>query len=273
MLDAMTGTLKGYRQFVKYDVHDWDIAAAPALFRLKAGRKRVAVAGKSGYLWGVSRDLKSEQYATPITTIENADAPLTKEGTHFAPGTNSGVNWYGPAYSPQTNLLYVPSIDMPFTVQKTGENMDFASGKLFTGTADFGKPDGPKKGYLTAVNADTGQPRWKYNADLPMLAGVTPTAGGIVFTGDQRGNLLTFDDRTGDLLFKAPMGNAIGGGMTVYSIKGREYVAVAAGLKSDLWQSESGPAKIVVFSLPANKSAASRPLPRTNSQLLRKAAQ
>ena len=250
MLDALSGTLRGYRQFVKHDVHDWDIAAAPALFTAKSGKAMVAVAGKSGYLWGVSRDLKEALFTTPITTIENADAPLTPEGTHFAPGTNGGVNWFGPAYSPQTNLLYVPSIDMPFTVKKTGENMDFQPGKPFWGAPDFGKPDGPMKGYLNAIDADTGKILWHYDADLPMIAGVTPTAGGIVFTGDQRGNLLAFDDTSGKLLLKLPTGNAIGGGVTVYRIKGREYVAVAAGLKSNLWKSESGPAKVVVYALP-----------------------
>ncbi len=250
MLDALTGELKGYHQFVKHDVHDWDIAAAPALFTSRAGRPMVAVGGKSGYLWGVSRDLKTVHFNTPITTIENVDAPLKPEGTHFAPGTNGGVNWNGPAYSPQTNLLYVPSIDMPFTLKLTGENMDFEPGKNFWGAADFGKPDGPMKGYLVAIDADTGKVKWKYNADKPMIAGVTPTSGGIVFTGDQRGNLLAFDDRNGKLLLTAPTGNAVGGGVTVYRLRGREYVAVAAGLQSNLWQSKSGPAKVVVFALP-----------------------
>ena len=252
MLDALTGELRGYRQFVKHDVHDWDIAAAPALFTSKAGHPMIAVAGKSGYLWGVSRDLKTLDFTTPITTIKNADAPLTPQGTQFAPGTNGGVNWNGPAYSPQTNLLYVPSIDMPFVVKKTGENMTFDPGKPFWGAPDFGKPGAIMKGYLTAIDADSGKIRWRYNADLPLLAGVTPTTGGLVFTGDQRGNLLSFDDRTGKLLLKIPTGNAIGGGVTVYSVNGREYVAVAAGLKSDLWKSKSGPARVVVFALPAD---------------------
>ncbi len=256
MLDAQSGALRGYRQFVKHDIHDWDIAAAPALFTSKAGRAMVAVAGKSGYLWGVSRDLKTPLFTTPITTIENADAPLTPEGTHFAPGTNGGVNWNGPAYSPQTNAIYVPSIDMAFTVKKSGENMEYAPGKPFWGAADFGKADDTMKGYLTAVDADTGKMVWRYNADLPLVAAVTPTSGGLVFTGDQRGNLLAFDAKTGRVLLKTPTGNAVGGGVTVYSVNGREYVAVAAGLKSELWKSESGPAKVVVFALPASPRAA-----------------
>ncbi len=253
MLDAADGTLRGWRQFVPHDVHDWDIAAPPTLYTSRAGRPMVAVAGKDGLLYGVSRDLKTMRFSVPVTRRANVEAPLTPQGTEFAPGTNGGVNWNGAAYSPQTNALYVNSIDMPFTVKLTGANMDFAPGKPFWGAADFGKPTGAMRGDLTAVDGDTGRLRWRYHADLPLLAGVTPTAGGVVFTGDQRGNLLVLDAGTGRLLLKAPTGNAVGGGVTVYSLHGREYVAVAAGLSSKLWKSVSGPAKVAVFALPASR--------------------
>ena len=86
-LDAKTGALKGYHQFVKNDFHDWDVAASPILFTSKGRRQMVAAACKNGYLYGLSRDLKTELFKTPVTRIENTDAPLTKEGTRFLPGT------------------------------------------------------------------------------------------------------------------------------------------------------------------------------------------
>ena len=76
-LDAKTGELKGYHQLVRNDFHDWDVAASPILFTSKAGRKMVAAAGKNGYLYGLSRDLKDVFFQTPVTRIENVDAPLT----------------------------------------------------------------------------------------------------------------------------------------------------------------------------------------------------
>ncbi|HWQ56788.1 MAG TPA: PQQ-binding-like beta-propeller repeat protein, partial [Bryobacteraceae bacterium] len=48
MLDARTGTLRGYYQLVKNAFHDWDLAASPILFTSKAGKKMVAAAGKNG---------------------------------------------------------------------------------------------------------------------------------------------------------------------------------------------------------------------------------
>ena len=45
------------------------------------------------------------------------------------------------------------------------------------------------KGWLTAFDAETGDVRWKYHAPHPMLAGVTPTAGGLVFAADLGGQI------------------------------------------------------------------------------------
>src|SRR5438067_5768512 len=111
VLDARTGELKGYHQLVKNDFHDWDLAASPILFTSKAGRKMVAVAGKNGYLYGLSRDLKDVFFQTPVTRIENVEAPLTAKGTRFLPGTQGGTNWYGPSYSPALKAVFVPTID------------------------------------------------------------------------------------------------------------------------------------------------------------------
>jgi alcohol dehydrogenase (cytochrome c) len=77
VLDAKTGELKGHDQFVKNDFHDWDVAASPILFTSKSGRQMVAAACKNGYLYGLSRDLKDELFKTPVTRIENTEAPLT----------------------------------------------------------------------------------------------------------------------------------------------------------------------------------------------------
>jgi len=47
----------------------------------------------------------------------------------------------------------------------------------------------------------------------PMVAGVTPTAGGVVLTGDQNGNFLVMDARDGKTLYKFNTGGAVGGGV------------------------------------------------------------
>ena len=255
-LDARTGALRGYHQFARHDVHDWDIAASPILFTSKAGHKMVAVGAKNGYLYGLTRDLSKVAYQVPITTIENADAPLTVEGTRFCPGSQGGVNWYGPAYSPQQNALYVNTIDWCTVIKLGGpDTLVHKFGAPFLGSSNaFGDSSmNERSGWLHAVDAETGKLLWKYHSPEPMIAGITPTAGGLVFTGDLLGTLLAFDAATGKVLLQTKAGGPIGGGIVTYMVGGKQYVGVAAGMKGDILKTESGPANVVIYALPAQK--------------------
>jgi len=258
MLDAATGKLNGYHQFIPADYHDWDMASSPILFTSKSGKKMVAVAGKDGYLYGLDRNLSNVNYKVPVTTIFNAEAPITKEGTRFLPGTQGGVEWNGPAYSPPLNALFVPSIDWASTV-KLGDpdSLNNAKpGKIFVGSSNgFGDLDPVDKssGWLTAVNAETGDVLWKYHASKPMLAAVTPTASGLLFTGDLDGNLLAFDAASGKILLNKKIGGPIGGGIITYSVNGKQYLAVATGLNSYLFKTAFGRPSVIIYSLPSKK--------------------
>jgi alcohol dehydrogenase (cytochrome c) len=255
MLDARTGALRGYHQLVKHDVHDWDLAASPILFTSKAGKKMVAAAAKDGYLYGLDRDLKSLMFKVAVTTIENVDAPLTAAGTRFLPGTQGGTNWYGPSYSPIENALYVPTIDWATTIKMAGpEALTLKPGTPFLGSSNmFGEQDplAQRRGHVTAIDADSGKVLWKYDADTSMVASVTPTAGGVVLTGDTKGNFLAFDAKNGSVLLKKAMGDPIGGGIVTYEIDGVAYVAVAGGMKNTVTQqTDSGPAWVAILALP-----------------------
>jgi alcohol dehydrogenase (cytochrome c) len=255
MLDARTGALRGFQQLVKNDFHDWDVAASPILFTSRNGTKMVAVAGKHGYLVGFDRDLTKERYKVAVTTIENVDAPFTKEGTRFLPGTQGGTNWYGPTYSPVTNAIYVPAIDWATTIKLGGpEHLQLKPGAPFLGSSNmFGDQDpiDQRRGQVTAVDADSGKILWKYDADTSMVASVTPTAGGIVLTGDTKGNFLVFDGMDGRVLLKKSLGDPIGGGIIAYEIDGKAYIAVAGGMNNTVTQqTKSGPAWVSILSLP-----------------------
>jgi alcohol dehydrogenase (cytochrome c) len=254
VLDAKTGELKGFRQFVKNDFHDWDVAASPILLTSKSGKPMVVAACKNGYVYGLSRDLRDEMFKTPVTRIENVDAPLMKEGTRFLPGTQGGTNWYGPSYSPPLNLVFVPTIDWATTIKLGGpETLKKEPGKPFIGSANaFGDQD-PKDqrfGHITAMDADGGAVRWKYDTDTPMVAALTPTAGGVLLTGDTKGNFLAFDAASGKVLLSKDMGDPIGGGIVTYALGGKQYVAVAGGMKNAIVQTDSGPAWVAILALP-----------------------
>src|SRR5436190_2133767 len=254
VLNAKTGELKGYHQFVKNDFHDWDVAASPILFTSKGGQQMVAAACKNGYLYGLSRDLQTKLFKTPVTRIENTDTPLTKGGTRFLPGTQGGTNWYGPSYSPPLNMLLVPAIDWATTIKLGGpESLKHDPPKPFIGSANgFGEqdPNDQRLGHVTAVDADSGHIVWKYDSATSMVASVTPTAGGVVLTGDTKGNFLALDAASGKVLLKKHLGDPIGGGVVTYMLGGIQYVAVAGGMKNPIIQTDSGPAWVAIFALP-----------------------
>src|ERR1700730_8448799 len=87
-------------------------------------------------------------------------------------------------------------------------------GGLFLGNenpfADIFDPADKAKGWLTAFDAETGKVRWKYPAPHPMLAGVTPTAGGLVFAADLGGQIYAMDAETGKILWQTDAGQSTG---------------------------------------------------------------
>jgi alcohol dehydrogenase (cytochrome c) len=62
---------------------------------------------------------------------------------------------------------------------------------------------------------------------------------------------MAFDARSGRVLWRRNTGQPIGGGVISYAVNGKQYIAVASGMRSKIgWQVDSTPAKIVVFALP-----------------------
>ena len=84
-------------------------------------------------------------------------------------------------------------------------------------------------GWLHAVDADTGVWKWRLKSNYPILGGMTPTAGGVVFFGDMGGNFYALDSANGQKLWGQDLGGAIGGGVITYTANGAQKVAVAAG--------------------------------------------
>jgi alcohol dehydrogenase (cytochrome c) len=257
-LNAKAGTLDNYYQLLEHDYHDWDIAAAPSLVTTAAGHHLVIAAGKDGHVYGTDRATGRRVYATVVSTIENIDAPLTGNGARFCPGVNGGVEWNGPSYSPRTNLLYVGSIDWCTTLATYSADQP---GKLkgkealpWTGsnklTAPFGANDSTRRGWLTAIDADDGTIKWRYASPTPIIAGVTATAGDVVFTADLTGKIFAFDAKDGRELWSYAAGAPIGGGVITYQVGGAEFLAVAIGINSPVgWKLQSPPAKVMVFRL------------------------
>ncbi|MEA2723032.1 MAG: hypothetical protein QOH59_803, partial [Gemmatimonadales bacterium] len=255
-LDARLGTLKSSSQLLKRDNHDWDMAAAPSLITTAGGQRLIVEGGKDGYLYAIDRKTGAVRYRTAVTQINNVDAPLTSQGTRFCPGVNGGIEWNGPTYSRQSDALFVNAIDWCTTVRVApAAKLQGKKGLPWTGSSQlrhpFGVQDSSWAGWLTAIDAQSGAIRWRYRSPTPLVSGITSTAGGLVFTGDLRGDFMAFDARSGAIRWHYGTGQPIGGGVVTYRVAGKQLVAVAAGMHAPVtWKLKSPPAKVVVFGLP-----------------------
>jgi alcohol dehydrogenase (cytochrome c) len=265
-IDAKSGKLIAYIQPVKHDFHDWDMATAPALVTTRGGQKLAIAAGKDGLVYGIEADVKAgaterqpktlqSKYQTVATTRENVGTPLTDtKFTRFCPGSQGGAEWNGPAYSPQQNLVYVPEIDWCTSVKLAPPSaMKGAPGQPWNGSYDssFGKQDPVKqwRGWVTAIDADTGKIAWKYQAPTPVAAAVTTTAGSLVFTADMDGNVVALDAHSGKKLWSNNTGQPVGGGIVSYEAGGHQRIAVATGISSPIWPKQGSSGRIVVYGL------------------------
>jgi alcohol dehydrogenase (cytochrome c) len=252
-LDVRSGRLRWYRQLIENDSHDWDVTHASPIYTAVVNgvqRRLLATAGKDGVLRGLDRDSKQLVYETAITTRENADIPVGLTPIRACPGVLGGVEWNGPSYHPGTNLLYTPTVDW-CTTFTAFEQVRHIPGKLYMGGTTQMDPPAKAQGWITAVDGSTGEVKWRYRSPRPMVAAVTTTAGGVLFSGELTGDFLTLDARTGEVVYRFNTGGPMGGGVVTYEAGGRQYVAVASGSPSSFWVlGNPGSPTIVVFALP-----------------------
>lgn len=256
-LDADSGKMRWSYQTEPNDDHDWD-ATGSAAFDIASGKKILAATSKDGLVHVLDRTNGVLLSKTPTTTLANVTAPITSSGTHYCPGVMGGTEWNGAAWSPSNRLIYVNSVDWCVTVKLSKlssiKNIT-AAAKAESGAAAFGGgipvPDPMPKayGWTTAVDPSNGRARWHIKMATPMVAALTPTAGGLVFTGDLNGNFLALDAATGKTLYRHGTENAMAGGVITYRAGGKQFVAAAAGNTSFVAWKVTGKPTLFIFGL------------------------
>jgi alcohol dehydrogenase (cytochrome c) len=251
-LDLKTGKLLWYHQFRANDMHDWDLSQVSPIFRAVVNgkpRNLLTVSGKDGLLRMVDRDSHELLYQLPITTRENAEAEPTVTGAHICPGLLGGMEWNGPAYNSKTNTLFVATVDWCGIFKKTENPPQFAQNSHYYGGSVTPDARDQAKGWLYAIDAADGSVRWRRQWPTPLVAGVTATAGGVLFTGDLNNDFLAIDARDGRTLYRFNTGGSVGGGVISYQVDGKQYVATTSGVVSGFFGG-SGTSAVVVFALP-----------------------
>lgn len=251
VLDSETGKMKWYHQFSPNDPWDYDIGAAPMLYESADG-PRVAVGSKDGHLYILDRDSHKVLHKVPVTTVyDNTNLKPTPEGVKMCPGALGGIEWNGPAYDTANKSVVVGSVDMCMIYMSDKPNY-IAGGGYYGG---HNRPFGDAVGWVTSVDAETGKVRWKFKADAPVVAAITPTAGGVVFGADLKGNFWAFSSADGKVLFKDHVKSGIAGGIVTYTVEGKQYVAITPGNVSRATFQGKGTPQVMIYTLGLSENA------------------
>jgi len=68
-------------------------------------------------------------------------------------------------------------------------------------------PRDQARGWLRAIDVTSGEERWTKQWPTPLVAAVTATSGGVLFTGDLDNNFLAIDGANGKTLYKFNTGD------------------------------------------------------------------
>ena len=89
---------------------------------------------------------------------------------------------------------------------------------------------------IEAIDYKTGKIRWSHEAGRSGDgAGVLTTDSGITFTGDEYGNMLALETRTGKTLWHVGTGAPMQSSPITYELDGRQYVVTGSGSVLFAW--------------------------------------
>lgn len=246
-VDPDTGKLKWYFQFSPHENHDWDSAEPPVLLDAAiAGkpRKLVVLANRNAFYYVLDRATGEFLAAAPFareTWAKGLDAhgrpilepnqqPTLGAGTLVYPSITGAVDWSSPSYSPITGLFYVSTHETgAYYIKGTGKIEPGAPRGIVGGGGIRALAGEQSYGAIRALEATTGKRRWQFRLLSPAWVGTLATAGGLVFSGSDEGNLFALDAETGKPLWNFYMGHEIRSNPITYEVDGKQYVFETAG--------------------------------------------
>ena len=241
-VDARTGRLKWWQQQMAHNEWSYDTAQPPLVFDGKVGGKRrrvVSVATMEG-VWFCYDARSGRPIYQRVKVIDRTEHPPLQPGKPVVvyPGSIGGLNFSPAAYDPRTNYVFnaaaeTASVMIQRKLTPTQKKRKRLLGDVFLGlqNGDFGSylPGWHDHGSVSAIDVNTGRRVWKFQTPEPERGGVSITASGIGFAGGGDGNLRAFDLKTGRVLWRFQTGRQIAAGPSIYSVDGKQYVAVTIG--------------------------------------------
>jgi alcohol dehydrogenase (cytochrome c) len=232
-LNPDTGELKWHFSHQPGETLDLDEVFERVL--IDEGEKKILLTiGKPGILWKLDR-VTGKFIASVPTVVNNVSKVDRKTGVPSirpdieeqkledwlasCPGPQGGHDWQTTSYHQPTNTLVIPLSQSCVLMLANG------SQKLYPMPGSDGM-----LGRLSAFDASTLEPKWTFQQRSSFLSSVLTTAGNLAFVGDFDRNFRAVDVRTGHTLWKTRLGTTVQGHPVTFSVKGKQYIAITAGL-------------------------------------------
>ncbi|MDD9890868.1 MAG: PQQ-dependent dehydrogenase, methanol/ethanol family [Gammaproteobacteria bacterium] len=244
-LNGDTGEIEWYFQFTPHDVHDWDAIQIPILADLNMGgqdRRVMMWANRNAFFYSIDaatgQFLEGSPFATqtwaqgldPVTgaPIRVPGMAPTYEGIMVSPPITGGTNWYSPAYNPDSGLFYVTSFDGEQIFFKRDE--DYEEGERYTGGGGrYDRPMDAFQSYIRAIDPVSTEIQWEFPIMPRSSAGITTTAGGLLFSGTADGYFFALNAENGEELWNISLGRRVHAAPITYEVDGQQHVTIASG--------------------------------------------
>ena len=234
-LNPDTGKLVWDFQPSPHDVHDWDAVETPVLFNAEfkgKPRKLLAQASRNSFFFVLDRATGEHLVSAPFidqtwaSGVDSKGRPIAKpdavpspDGALVEPTSDGGTNWMAPSFDPQTDLFYVNArrCFSVYYLTTSGKAEGWAGRDRILWANST----------LRALDYRTGRVVWNHElGNGETIAGILTTAGHLLFTADNSGNLLALDPATGRTLWHLNVGGELVASPMTYELDGRQYLLV-----------------------------------------------
>src|SRR2546425_3683063 len=250
-LDPDTGKMKWYYQHLPGETQDMDEVFENILIDA-GGRKSLFKMGKLGILWQLDRATGAFIRATDlgyqnIVQVNPQTGKVTylpgmipRVGVEVAmcPSTSGFKSWRAMAFNPQTNALYIPlTLNCERAIFGAGpQRVVGGGGSGSVGRTNYKHPESEGNlGEFLAMDIRTGRVLWRQRTPSPSNTAALSTAGGLAFGGDWDRHMYAYDAATGKILWQTRLPTSAQGFPITYLAKGKQYVAMPAGIGGGSW--------------------------------------
>jgi len=176
---------------------------------------------------GVSGDKpKPKVVGVPDFTPMSSDPNVMNVVANAAVG---GDNWPPSSFDTEKDMYFVCSQAGALGLIVPPKEQQYKEGETYIGSDSITASGSNTTGYLTAYDMSTGKIAWQDKFKESCYSGAVTTAGGLVFVGQNNGELTAFNVENGEKLWGWQTGAGANTTVTVFEDEGEEKIAIYAG--------------------------------------------